>query len=166
MVRAAGHGQQHNESLGDTFSLFEPCHVADSYEPWLKAAGCQRLLSDLTNCNFDGVNDLWGWRNSHTTNKHKQYSSLLAHKLCSKSQLVAFKTVNYGHNLSDFRSFLEQQPDLRILDVVRDPRGIYASWLSTEPFKHLVGKPDYYTLPEVCESFLANLELRHPMCIT
>jgi len=161
MVAAAGEERQDTRSLGKTFSIFEPCHDGDAYTPWLEAQGCGRLLAGLAQCDFTGVEQLWGWPDAHTTSNHEDFSQEAARNLCEKSQLTAFKTVDYGHNISDWNWFLEATPALRIVDIVRDPRGIYASWKTTEPFSSLIGTPEFYTLADICESFRANIELEH-----
>mmetsp|Transcript_107010 Transcript_107010/g.301051 ORF Transcript_107010/g.301051 Transcript_107010/m.301051 type:complete len:379 (+) Transcript_107010:114-1250(+) len=162
MVTAAGEARKIDSRMpGKTFSLFEPCHDGDEYTPWLESQGCGRLLMGLSQCDFMGIEQLWGWRDSHTTSNNTKFTPNSARKLCLNSDITAFKTVDYGHNISDWVWFLDEQPQLRILDVVRDPRGIYASWKTTQPFKNVVGTPHFYTLTEVCDMFQANLDLNH-----
>jgi len=159
MVAAAGDDREDSRALGNTFSLFEPCHDGDAYSPWLEAQGCSRLLAGLTKCDFEGIQQLWGWPDSHTTSNHSKFSPDSARDLCMKSKITAFKTVDYGHNISDWRWFLEEQPQLRIIDIVRDPRGIFASWKTTAPFDQLIKTGNFYTLSDVCNTFAANLDL-------
>jgi len=47
---------------------------------------------------------------------------------------------------------------MKVLDMVRDPRAIYASWKGLEPFKTLVGENDFYTLSQICDHFAKNLD--------
>lgn len=162
MVAAADSEKLDSRTSGKTFSLFEPCHDGDIYEPWLQDQGCGGLLKGLTSCDFKGIQSLWGWPDSHTTSDHRKYSSIVAQHLCSRSRIVAFKTVDYGHNISAYRDFVDASPQLRILDIVRDPRGIYASWKTTPSFANLIGNQKFYTLTQVCETFASNFDLHHP----
>jgi len=49
--------------------------------------------------------------------------------------------------------------NLKILDIVRDPRGIWSSYKTTEPFSTLIADGKFYTLSEICETFANNLAL-------
>lgn len=142
--------------------MFEPCHSGDELSPSLEAAGCGGLLWSLTRCDFSNIRQLWGWPDSHTTNNHSQYSQTKAKALCDEAEVVAFKTVDYGHSLEHWTWLLDQDPFLRVLDVVRDPRAIYASWKTTEPFSSLVKGGEFYRLTEMCDTFVANMEMKHP----
>jgi len=50
---------------------------------------------------------------------------------------------------------------MKIIDVVRDPRGIYSSWLTTEPFATLVKNNEFYSIKSVCDSLAANIDFDH-----
>jgi len=102
MVSAAGDAREDTRQAGATFSVFEPCHDGDAYSPWLEAQGCSRLLAGLARCDFDGIEHLWGWPDSHTTSNHTEFSPDGARDLCENSMLTAFKTVDYGHNISEW----------------------------------------------------------------
>lgn len=145
---------------GNTFSVFEPCHDGDEYAKWQEQEGCASVLENLAQCDFSGIRGLWGWEDPHTTTGFKDYSSDHAHNLCTNSEVVAFKTVDYGHELKAFKWFLDDLPKLRILDVVRDPRGIFGSWKVLEPFASLIKAGDFYTIPRVCKHFAANLDFQ------
>jgi len=122
--------------------------------------GCPKVLEQIANCNFDGVRKLWGWRDPHSTNNGSgatPFSS--AGQLCQSADLVSFKTVDWGHHLSNWTWFLDRAPTLRIVDVVRDPRGVYASWKEMEPFTSLIKTGKYYTLVDVCEAYDENLHV-------
>jgi hypothetical protein len=145
-----------------TFSLFEPCHDEDDVDDELNATGCIGLLMSIATCEFSHVRHLWGWPDAHSTNNKSKYSSELASDLCRSSDLVAFKTVDFNHDISKFVDTLNAHENLKVLDVVRDPRGIWGSYKSTEPFSTLIREGNFYTLLEICESFASNLELNHP----
>lgn len=165
MVSAAGFARSDPRIPGQTFSLFEPCHNGDVVEEPLKNAGCRGLLLSLAQCDFTKVTNLWGWRDPHSSNNMRPYSKEAAVRHCSTSDVVAFKTVDFGHNLAEHVDMLAAEPRMKVLDVVRDPRGIFASWKTTEPFRTLVSENRFYTLAEVCEAFAANLDLNHPNVI-
>merc|ERR1719401_2814590 len=127
---------------------------------------CPHVLKNLVRCDFDGVDKLWGWWDPHSTNNHTKFYNQSAHELCVDASIVAFKTVDYGHDLQEWQWLMDSHPHLRVLDVVRDPRGIYASWKTLEPFATLLkegdhGKP-FYTLTEICDHFEMNLNFIDP----
>eukprot|EP00928_Gymnodinium_smaydae_P053741 TRINITY_DN37668_c0_g1_i1.p1 TRINITY_DN37668_c0_g1~~TRINITY_DN37668_c0_g1_i1.p1 ORF type:complete len:413 (-),score=89.42 TRINITY_DN37668_c0_g1_i1:92-1330(-) len=141
-----------------TFSLFEPCHDGDEYSTSLRKGGCDVVLRSLAKCDFSGVRKLWGWSDKHSSPGARVYSPDLARSLCSNADVIAFKTVDHGHRLTKWRGLLDATPGLRVLDVVRDPRGIYASWLSLEPFATLVRQGRYYTVEDICSAYAENLD--------
>jgi hypothetical protein len=146
-----------------TYSLFEPCHGGDEYEGSLKNQGCGAKLWRISRCDFSGIRKLWGWADPHSTKNHgATLTSRSAGLACNAADLVAMKTVDYGHRLEKWKWLIEQTPDMHVLAVVRDPRGIYASWKTLEPFASLVKKGQFYTLLDICESFASNLNFTHP----
>jgi len=82
--------------------------------------------------------------------------------MCDEADIVAFKTVDWGHNLKDWAWLLNSRDNIKVLDMVRDPRAIYGSWKKLEPFKTLVETNDFYTLGEICDHFAKNMEFRDP----
>jgi len=147
-----------------TFSLFEPCHDGDEYSGELKERGCGGLLWQLARCDFENVDTLWGWMDPHSSHKHEKqdpFSLENATRLCTNADVVAFKTVDNGHKLPEWKWLLDETPELRVLDVVRDPRGIYASWKVLEPFATLVKNGEFYTINEVCDAFSQNIDFGH-----
>jgi hypothetical protein len=151
-----------NDYEGDEkiFSLFEPCNPQDKFA----GAGCKELIWQILHCNFTGVEFLHGWHNYHSTsqNTHKKpYSPEGAKRLCSAADAVAFKTVTADHRLENWEWLLDEKSDLRILDVVRDPRGIYASWKSTEPFATTISAASFDAkgmIKEICDVFSDNID--------
>jgi hypothetical protein len=151
-----------DEYVGDEkiFSLFEPCHPADKFA----GAGCGDMLWQLSRCNFTGVGALHGWKNSHSTSKHtdkEPFSPERATRLCSAADAVAFKTVTADHRLENWEWLLDDTPDLRVLDVVRDPRGIYASRKTTEPFATRILSGSFDSkgmIKEICDVFSDNID--------
>lgn len=160
MVSAAS-GHLDAREPGQTFSLFEPCHNGDELSPVLEVTGCMGLLGSIANCEFAGVQHLWGWPDPHSTNNKTAFSSEAATRICKESNLIAFKTVDFAHDLKRYMGMVDAEPRLKILDVVRDPRGIWGSWKTLEPFSTLVKEGSFYSLLEICETFASNLELNH-----
>lgn len=162
-------GNTDSMAAGKVFSLFEPCHEGDELEPWLRAEGCSGLLTHVSKCDFGGVTRLWGWNQPHTTNNHTmEFSKDAAGNYCEGSNVIAFKTVDYGHDLSQFIWLLDSTPSMRIVATVRDPRGIYASWKTTKPFRGLLKRrwlcgtcPGglFYNLTQICDAYAANLDV-------
>lgn len=152
-----------NRAGGHTFSLFEPCHDGDKYDDWMQKKGCRQLLYGLSHCDFEGIERLWGWMDPHSTNNYtKAFDQERATKMCKEADIVAFKTVDWGHDLKKWKWLLDSRENMKVLDIVRDPRAIYASWKKLEPFKSLLQAHDFYTLPEICNHFARNMEFQDP----
>lgn len=157
------------QAPGEVFSLFEPCHDGDAVAASLAEEGCSGLLSHIARCDFGGVEQLWGWNQPHSTNNHTQiFSKALATEYCLQAHVIAFKTVDYGHDIGQFLWLLDAEPTLRVVATVRDPRGIYASWKTTEPFPDLLRNPEscgtcpggaFYNMTQLCDAFAANLQV-------
>jgi len=147
-----------------TFALFEPCHPGDKYDKVLsRRKGCASLLWSLADCDFDHVQQLWGWNNPHTTNGNERtYSKESATELCSSSDLVAFKTVDVDERrpMKTWAWLMDAKPHLRVLNMVRDPRGIWASWKSTPAFQNIVDSGELGTLPDICKIFNDDLDFK------
>lgn len=145
----------------DVFTLYEPCHQGDKLTQDLAAQGCLGLLHDLAQCNFSGIEDLWGWTNERTTNSDRVYSKQLATRLCTSASLVAFKTIDQVVDVSSTMfEELWANPQLRIINVVRDPRSIYASrQLTPGTFS---GRDHINTIWDICNSFAESSNVSHP----
>lgn len=148
------------------FTIFEPCHVRDSLEPWLTARGCGALLSQLSQCNFTGVIWLNGWLHGQTLKNGaggKPYTPQRAAKACRSAGLVAFKTVTWGHDLAkETIPFLEANPHVQAIDLIRDPRSIYASEFNAGGFWKGIHDPDPEELTEMCDYMSDGLYETHP----
>lgn len=155
--------------LGHVFSLFEPCHEGDQLEAELASQGCGGLIGELASCRFDKIKSLNGWRDSHSkTRGAKIYTPNAASAACSGADVVAFKTISQAGELFHIQEHglpvLNKEPRLRMIDIVRDPRSIYASWMSTFPFNdtRLGGvRRDVSALKGLCESFASSLNVTH-----
>lgn len=162
MVNAAG-GNVGPDSPS-VWSLYEPCHSGDKLEPQLALKGCAGLLSQVARCDFTGVNTFYGWGNSHTTFRQGQgFSAALDGEACARSRLVTFKTITWAHDLQhEAVPLLDGDERLRVLDVVRDPRGIYASWKTTAPFDWMLANQNTTLMADLCRNLAANLDVLHP----
>jgi len=156
-----------NTDGGDVFSLFEPCHNGDKYSSELKklrpnhgSYECTSLIERVSNCDFSQISNLWGWNDPHTSNKQEKYSKTVAETQCKKANLIAVKTVGMGGTLEgpdgNITWILKQNPRMKILDVVRDPRGIYASKKEGHD-----GGLSASMIEDYCAEFSANLDLKH-----
>lgn len=146
------------------WSLYEPCHTGDELEPQLAAEGCAGLLSQVARCDFTGVKTFYGWGNSHTTFRRGQgFSPAEDGEACARSQLVTFKTITWAHDLQrQAVPLLDGDERLRVLDVVRDPRGIYASWKTTAPFDWMLANQNTTLMADICRNLAANVDVLHP----
>lgn len=167
------------------FSLFEPCHpgdVVDGVETVnhevsgkallagqrLASEGCLDLLSRLTSCNFDGVSNLWGWTNLHTTSYNESYTPKNAASHCTRAAVVVVKAigtarwVDTNRYITNLVPLLDRNQNLKIVDVVRDPRSIYASWKSTDPFPQILADRVEPLHSELCDTFKRNSAVDDP----
>lgn len=157
-----------SQQTGDVFSIFEPCHKEDRISPELTATrgpcGCEGVVRALANCDFSGIYELSHWDNEHTIHSGlDDYEQGAATMACRHAHVTAFKTVDYAHDLHQDGALelLAQAPHLRVLDDIRDPRGIYASLISTKPFRMFVNR-SVDTLTDICVNMEANLQIHHP----
>lgn len=171
-MQVAGRAMDAADSTSnEVFTLFEPCHFgkdlehSDILSEEGSATPCSTLLVELARCNFSRAEHLWGWSNKHTTNHGQVYAPSTAAAYCNRANLVAFKTVGQSkvvdstRRLEDILWILKAVPALRIVDVVRDPRAIYASWKLTDPFPRILGERNYPLWREVCDTFASNLNV-------
>jgi len=161
---------QTGKNVSRVFTLFEPCHAEDDVEPELAARGCPGLVQDLANCDFSLIRKLHGWNDIHSKRRGcENYDPVLASQACSGADLVAFKTISKAFETFNIQAqayeLLEQKPDLHLLDVIRDPRSIYSSWMTTWPFNDpSVGGlgHDISALIDICETYANNIDATHP----
>jgi len=147
-----------NQDGGDVFSLFEPCHKHDSYSPQLGnpntaggiGADCANVVMAVSKCDFSQIHKLDKWDVPRTTNGHKRYSKGVAEELCRKANLVAIKTVEPFH-LENVTWALDKNPHLKMIWLVRDPRGVFAS-------DHAGGNK----IADLCDFYEQSAHVRHP----
>lgn len=158
------------DSDHSVFAIFEPCHwgwwvLGDRLTGKLRKQGCRGLLDSISSCDFSQVKSLYFWKDPHTvTPGVSKYSPSAASSSCNQADIVAFKTIFYGHDLKNKAlPILNMHPQARIISIVRDPRGIYASWRTTFPFKL---RTDRSLLTEICDNFAQNLEVKHDRVLT
>jgi hypothetical protein len=146
------------------FSLFEPCHIGDLLEPYLEAQGCGALLLQIASCNFTGINKLWGWSNAHSkTNGAGSYSPSAAGEACAAADLVAFKTIHWGHRLrAQAFPVLLADPRIRMVNLIRDPRSIFSSQTFSpgNTYHELVMGTD--GIVSMCDNMCGNIAVNHP----
>eukprot|EP00927_Polykrikos_kofoidii_P051911 TRINITY_DN4568_c0_g2_i1.p1 TRINITY_DN4568_c0_g2~~TRINITY_DN4568_c0_g2_i1.p1 ORF type:complete len:369 (+),score=30.36 TRINITY_DN4568_c0_g2_i1:68-1108(+) len=180
MVQTAPTGLPGFDPQKDLFSLFEPCHPLDQVNVSDDDAHCQRLLARLMQCNFSGVDSLHGWGHDHSFTGGDAYSQDYAESRCRQARFVVMKTVNvtnprpdaverrgsapvpYSLNLAAMGGYLlGEVPGLRIINVVRDPRAVYASMMKTPAFELVIAR-EPETLTSICDSMLASVNVHHP----
>lgn len=159
---------------GKVFSLFEPCHHGDELEPELAAQGCKGLLLNLANCSFNQIKRLHGWYDTHSkTRGAGQYAPDRANAACSGADVVAFKTISSAGEHFDLGQdgapILDQDRRMHMVDIVRDPRAIYASWMSTFPFNDSrledgVARNNSALL-KICDSYAKGIEMNHTQVV-
>mmetsp|Transcript_34859 Transcript_34859/g.76055 ORF Transcript_34859/g.76055 Transcript_34859/m.76055 type:complete len:397 (+) Transcript_34859:83-1273(+) len=169
MVTSAGEKvtPQGKDPDGTVFALFEPCHWGwwiwnrDRLDGSLREKGCSGLLTSLSQCDFTGVRSLYNWGNSHSvTPGVSSYTPQDAEASCSEAELTVFKTIYYGHDLAEKAiPMLEADERLKVISIVRDPRGIFASWRTTWPFTYKVSRN---LLVDICDKQASNLNVNHP----
>merc|ERR1719277_2785038 len=139
------------------FSSFEPCTEGDKYSGELKDMNkgstrqddnslmCSKVIDGMSKCSFRSIEGLKNWKNPHSTNGDANFQRSLAEKLCKESHTVAVKTV-MPIKLENVSWVLDANPHLKIIEVVRDPRGMYASDAASAS-----------TLEKLCQHVSVNL---------
>lgn len=151
------------QANGKVFALFEPCHGnVDRLSKKLEKGGCKALIDNILNCSFREINNLWGWSNPHS--KHAgnvRYVQGSAERSCKAAGLRTFKTVLHSM-LPEMRELLSNHSMLHIVDVVRDPRAIVASWRRT-PGMNLHGPEANGSrlMLEICRDFAEAMTLKN-----
>jgi len=151
-----------NQYGGEVFSLFEPCHRDDSYSPQLGnpnapggiGADCAKLALAVSKCDFSQIKRLAKWDVPRTTNDHKRYSEGVAEKKCREAKLIAIKTVEPFH-LENVTWVLDKNPHMKMIWLVRDPRGMYAS-------NRHGGGSDIEQMVRMCDFYEESSHVRHP----
>jgi len=166
------------------FSVFEPCHglAPPDSNAVLEREGCQKELMRIAHCNYSNLKTIGSWAKKdggfifaptpdglHHEPPHVQSA------ICRRSDIIAFKTVTYGQDLErQVFPVLAEDPRVRAINIIRDPRGIYASWKTTEPFSDVVSGDRelnaethdqgwMYGLTGICDAFAKNMALApHP----
>lgn len=148
-----------------TFALFEPCHPGDKvFEP-LASEGCEGVVRALAGCDFKSIGWLANWNDLHSrTAGLARYNASAASAACSAAPLNVLKTaVNPALGdfpLRDRLAILDEDESLLMVDVVRDPRNIYASIMSTYPF-NVNAQRNTTILTRICDSFAEGLRFKH-----
>lgn len=156
------------------FSLFEPCHYMDKYVEGVEAGAanakdCPKVLMGLARCQFDKVRWLHAWDDVHTKKLGAgAYKPASASDACSTADIVTFKTVARAHENFTFKAnaqpVLDGDERLRLITIVRDPRSIYASWMTTWPFNTEIER-NVTAMLSVCDSFASNVDVKHARAI-
>lgn len=146
----------------EIFSIFEPCHSGDRYRgaPLDPKDLTQSfdMFKEIRRCDFNRVNDLWGW--NHPLSLHTgfaDYSQHGASEACKAAELRVFKTTQFADLKKYVIPGLENDHNLRVIHIQRDPRGILASRLKARGFKNTT--EEY--MENVCNVMVANKAVRH-----
>jgi len=186
MVETAGHQASDKGALGEMnmlsqsrsprmFAIFEPCHEDTVLED-TENKDCGSMMDRLFDCNFQGFTEVHGWTHDHSMTGNAPFELDSATQTCMYSDIIAMKTVNftnpipkegrgmatlplpYATNLAGLVSYpLEEHFTLRVVNLVRDPRAIVASWFYTGAFNKSIVR-SLETLTSICDAFLSNFE--------
>jgi len=154
--------EAHGAEMPEVYAVFEPCHNDDKYSPELAKKGCHGVLNALARCDFQDIEWLHGNKNPHSTQRQDDYTPTAASASCAGADLVTIKTIDYAHDLKEALPILDNNDNLLMIDVIRDPRGIYASWKATYPFSKMLQNDNKTLMTDICDSFAKNLKIRHP----
>mmetsp|Transcript_27231 Transcript_27231/g.47651 ORF Transcript_27231/g.47651 Transcript_27231/m.47651 type:complete len:449 (-) Transcript_27231:32-1378(-) len=131
------------------FPLYEP-HNAQTHE------GKDQFLMRMFECDFisgDVLQADWEGAPRGIVNA--------AAERCKSADLVAVKTVVYGHDLRlEGLPLLEREPQLRIVSLVRDPRAIYSSQMTT-PGDFIEAAQGIDGMLSICDVFAKNINVKH-----
>lgn len=153
---------------GEVFSSFEPCTDGDEFIGKLQDMNlmwgkrgeeasrlCGEVVLGMSQCDFSSIKGLKHWMDVHSTNgRTATFKRSLAEKMCSESNFVAVKTVA-PIRMENVSWVLHANPHLKVIEVVRDPRGMYAS-------EAAVGNKSGTTLGFLCMRLAWNLHFEHP----
>jgi len=163
------------------FSVFEPCHglAPPPSNEVLEREGCQRELLRIANCDYSNLKTIGSWAKKDggfifapTPNGLHHEPPHVQSAICHRSDIITFKTVTYGQDIErHVVPLLQKDPRVRVINIIRDPRGIYASWRTTEPFLDVVSgeremnlethDQDWmYGLTGICDAFAKNMALQ------
>lgn len=107
------------------FLLFEPCHHGDVAH----FENCLDEMEAIMKCDYAQVEWLHWWGKSYegvtSGSSIHPYTSTTASQLCNAASLRVFKTIHMHGKSSS--SLLQTVGNLRIIMLIRDPRGMYIS---------------------------------------
>mmetsp|Transcript_120894 Transcript_120894/g.209872 ORF Transcript_120894/g.209872 Transcript_120894/m.209872 type:complete len:192 (+) Transcript_120894:11-586(+) len=83
---------------------------------------------------------------------------------CRNASMVVLKTVTWGHDTSKSIPFLKKNPHVKMVEVIRDPRSIYASMMRSNNFWGKGETHDYnpVELTSMCDDLDKGLHVSHP----
>jgi hypothetical protein len=116
------------------FSIFEPCANKDVFHgteidknATKVESKCVEFMDDLQKCQFDDIDKLVHWEHKDSVHEAKNYGKLTATYECNNAGLRVFKTLNSRNLRADAKMQEEKHPGTKIVHLIRDPRGIWAS---------------------------------------
>lgn len=147
------------------FALFEPCKQGDDIAEPLASQGCGGVVRSLGRCEFTNINWLKNWFDLHSRRGGLQdYDAIKAADACMNASINVFKTAfnptKEQFPIGDRLDVLDQVDSMIMIDVVRDPRNIYSSIMSTWPF-NVTAKRDPSILTGMCDSYAEGLNVTH-----
>jgi len=110
-----------NPSGTTSFGLFEPCHGFDR----VHFANCSEEMASIMNCDFDRVEHFQMWNNF--LHGKEAYSPEVARRQCEPATTRVFKTISTHDIENDLDIVFAHVPNLRVVNIVRDPRATYFS---------------------------------------
>lgn len=175
LVNVTG-GIANSAEVDNVFAVFEPCDRRDQVSPEIEQLPfedrCVKLMPGLSQCDFDKVYSFYNWENEHNKLRGADFvfDREQATRACKSADLIAYKTVTRAYE--DFRLMshalpaLDADPKLRIIDVMRDPRSIFASWMTTWPFNDTTQSSGVWrnvsALTGICDTLAAGMDVEHP----
>lgn len=157
---------------GSVFALFEPGDHRDQMDLERRKDGVfsmGEVVTKLSSCNFTGVRSLYNWDDVHTSNNGKIYSAGTAEELCNNATLRVIKTVGDVVDVDDdnrriekLTSVLDRMPKMKLLNLVRDPRAVLASWKSLKDFEGALSTRGVPLWREMCDTYAANSKVEDP----
>lgn len=109
----------------DRFCVFEPCHGGDR----ASFASCAEEMESIMRCDYRKVERLywWGYQEEGMKCGAGQYSPGAAQTQCSRARFRVFKTIHMHNMAFEALPLLRSVPNLKVINLVRDPRDVYRS---------------------------------------
>lgn len=150
------------------FSIFEPCAETENEEvnsTEMPFSRCMEYIEDVQSCHFEGVGRIAHWRSMDSSIKGSKSGRLTTATPaveCMNGDLRIFRTTDF-QRFESVIDLLEQYQTTKTVQVIRDPRAIWASQLQAVESGVLEKVLEPH---ELCSIMARNMKFKHPNLVT